>query len=150
MDESSNKMLTMIAGVILTLLVITAGFFIYTNAKSNMDAAINQMDDLSNSMIESRITQYTGNSVSGITVINAINYFYDKGEKIYVTVKIGDATTTYLYKTDLSASLGDDGIEEAKDSSSSTYINPMLNFKGTIKRNNVTKAIMGIEYIVIE
>ena len=56
MDESSNKMLTMIAGVILTLLVITAGFFIYTNAKSNMDAAINQMDDLSNSMIESRIT----------------------------------------------------------------------------------------------
>jgi len=149
MDESSNKMLTMIAGVILTLLVITAGFFIYTNAKSNMNAAINQMDDLSNSMIESRITQYTGNSVSGITVINAINYFYDKGEKIYITVEIGGKTTTYLYATDLSASLGDLGITEAEDSSSSTYINPMLNFKGTVKRNEATKAIMGIEYEVV-
>ncbi len=149
MDESSNKMLTMIAGVILTLLVITAGFFIYTNAKGNMDSAINQMDDLSNSMIEARITQYTGNSVSGMTVINAINYFHDKGEKIYVTVKIGDTTTTYLYKKDFSEALGDTGIEDAEDSSSSTYINPMLNFKSTIKRNESTKAIIGIEYEVI-
>lgn len=150
MDESSNKMLTMIAGLILTLLVITAGFFIYTNAKSNMDSAINQMDDLSNSMIESRITQYTGNSVSGITVMNAINYFRDKGEKLCVTVKIGDTTTTYLYNSELSTAISDEVIEKAEDSSSSTYINPMLNFKGTIKRNNNTKAIIGIEYVVID
>lgn len=67
-----------------------------------------------------------------------------------MSVKIGDTTTTYLYKKDLSASLGDDGIEEARDASSSTYINPMLNFRGTIVRNSNTKAIMGIEYEVID
>ncbi|MBQ9764994.1 MAG: hypothetical protein IJW18_02200 [Lachnospiraceae bacterium] len=150
MDESSNKMLTMIAGVILTLLVITAGFFIYTNAKDNMEAAINQMDELSNSMIESRITQYTGSRVSGRTVINAINYFYDKGEKIYITVKIGETSTTYLYSTDLRSSLGRAGISEAEDSASSTYINPMLDFSGSIERNATTKAIKGIRYEVID
>ena len=150
MEESSNKMLGMIAGVILTILVITAAFFIYTRSKSNLDNSLAAMDNLSNSMAEAEITQYAGNKVSGVTVMNAIKYFDNAGTKINIKVTLTD-TVDYVCTVNSDYEFTDVTnmsalIKNAETASDPNYINPTLSFTGTLVRNPDTNAIVGITY----
>lgn len=147
MEESSNKMLYMVAGIILAVLVITTGFFVYNKAKTNTDKALSAMDNL---MADVEITQYAGNNVSGITVLNAIRYFQSTGTTINIKVTVTN-TVNYLYSYDSAYKFTkvadmDKLIRNAETPSDPDYINPTLSFTGTIVRNPDSNAIIGITY----
>ena len=93
MEESGNSALRIAGGVIITVLVITLAFGIYTLAKGTSTSAKQQINRLSGQMSESIYTQYEGVEVSGSEVINIIKQF-DKDD-VVVEVVIGTATADY-------------------------------------------------------
>ena len=137
MEESGNSALRIAGGVIITVLVITLAFGIYTLAKGTSTSAKQQINRLSGQMSESIYTQYEGVEVSGSEVINIIKQF-DKDD-VVVEVVIGTATADYG-----GASTGT--ISDATDRSSSNYINPNSMFLGSIVRSTDTDAIQKLVF----
>lgn len=135
MEESGNSALRIAGGVIITVLVITLAFGIYTVAKGTSSSATQQINRLSGQMSESMYTQYEGVQITGSEVINIIKQF-DKDD-IIVEVVIGTSTADY--------GNGSGGtLTDATDRSSSNYINHNSMFLGSIERDADTDAIKKI------
>lgn len=137
MEESGNSALRIAGGVIITVLVITLAFGIYTLAKGTSTSAKQQINRLSGQMSESIYTQYEGVEVSGSEVINIIKQF-DKDD-VVVEVVIGSATADY-------GGTSTGTISDATDRSSSNYINPNSMFLGSIVRSADTDAIQKLVF----
>lgn len=138
MEESGNSALRIAGGVIITVLVITLAFGIYTLAKGTSTSAKQQINRLSGQMSESIYTQYEGVEVSGSEVINIIKQF-DKDD-VVVEVVIGSATADY------GGSSGTGTLSDATDRSSTNYINPNSMFLGSIERSDDTDAIQKLVF----
>jgi len=152
MDNQVPSYIKIIAGIVLTLLLVSAGFLLWNKSQDSFNTAGNQIDEMNNTMLEQKYTQYTGLDVSGSTVINAINKFWDSKD-IYVSVTIGGTTTTYIYTDTTLSTLRTDTemgtlVSAAKKASSSTYINPKKTFTGSIIRDSNTDGIIGISYTI--
>lgn len=137
MEESGNSALRIAGGVIITVLVITLAFGIYTLAKGTSTSAKQQINRLSGQMSESIYTQYEGVEVSGSEVINIIKQF-DKDD-VVVEVVIGSATADY-------GGTSTGTISDATNRSSANYINPNSMFLGSIVRSADTDAIQKLVF----
>lgn len=150
MKDSTNKFLLTLGGLVLTLAVIAFLYFMYNTFKSSGNEAVTKGTDSLNSMLDSNITQYNRDDISGSEVINAISTFMDSSDEIYV--KVGDQY--YIYPNgDISPDnkeSKDDTLtklSEAKQKGSSTYISPKGKYRGRVKyMDDDDSVIVGIEF----
>ena len=135
--ENSLKGLMLAAGTIITCVVISLGFLISREAKDTASNGANQINKLNAEFVDSDKDIYDGATVSGSEVLNAIKKFH--GEEIGVLVKTNKSETFYGYSFD--EDTGEIGAKSDKtytiatETSNKAYINPYVNFKGTVIRD---------------
>ena len=142
-----------IGGLVLAALIVSSGFFIYNQQKETSDTVVAQNEKLNTQLQEEEWTQYVGDLISGSQVVNVIKRMHDSGT--YVSVSIGGAETYYIYTDNtLSTKMTDEeyaqALTNAKKRGASTYINPNSDFMGTLDRDDVTDAILGIKFVKVE
>lgn len=138
------------AVVVLAVALILVAFKVKDSSTKTIDSAIAQNNSFSTELVESKFTQYDGQTVTGSDVINAIKSL--KGEVVCVIVNNGKQETQYLYNASLTQDLTDDlsaMLKEAKNKQNmNKYINPAATFDGEIIRDSDTDAITGIRFTI--
>ena len=101
--ENGLKGLTLAAGVIITCLVVSIGFFITREAKDIAVSGVNQMGYYTEEMSNSGIEFYSGMTISGSEVERAIKRLYDScgiwinqknNTKVYLDSTVADIEAT--------------------------------------------------------
>ena len=154
MGGSTSTFLKMVAGIALTLAIITFAFFIYNTVKGTGNRVLTKATDTTEAMIESNITQYNRSDISGSEVINAIVSFMDSSEEIYVEVTTHSGTTVYIYPSKNVAagqrqSNNDilDAVQAAKEKGNAAYISPKGKFTGkVVYAANDDSIIVGLNF----
>lgn len=143
------KVILIGAGVIFAMLLVALGYKIFNKGEESVNIALEQTDDFTTQLIESKYTKYDGVTVTGSDVLNCIKSL--KGEVICITVNNGKQVTEYLYNSTLTNDLTDnlsDMLKEAKNVSNlNKYINPNAKFEGEIVRDADTDTIIGITFV---
>lgn len=145
--ENSLKGLILAAGIIITCIIISLGFYIAREARDTASAGTGQINKLQAEFTDAEKTIYDGTQVSGSEVLNAIRRFSDETCGILVNTK--KASTFYNYSFDTTTgNIGKETSNDfklAQDVESSKYINPTAKFNGTVIRD-VNGAITGLMF----
>lgn len=145
--ENSLKGLILAAGIIITCIIISLGFYIAREARDTASAGTGQINELQAEFTDAEKTIYDGTEVSGSEVLNAIRRFSDDTCGILVNTK--KDSTFYNYSFDITT--GNIGTETkndyklAQNVESDKYINPTARFSGTVIRD-VNGAITGLMF----
>lgn len=135
--ENSLKGLMLAAGIIITCIIISLGFYIAREAKDTASSGAGQIQKLQAEFDDSTKAIYDGTIVSGSEVRNALRKFQAETMGILVTTK--KSSTYYGYQ--FSASTGDLGEEafgdiiKAQKEGNANYINPNGKFASTLIRD---------------
>ena len=135
--ENSLKGLILAAGIIITCIIISLGFYIAREARDTASAGTGQINELQAEFTDAAKTMYDGTEVSGSEVLNVIRKFADESLGILVSTKKN--STYYNYNFDITN--GDMGkatannYKNAQDISSEKYINAMARFMGSVVRD---------------
>lgn len=142
MEESSNKVLFIIVGIVAVLLVISFGFLVVRSALAKGNNLTNAVNDKMDNVLESTYTQWEGETISGTQVLNVINETYTSTDPICIIVvtKNGPTTVTYCCDnttnlTKLSSAAQATAVNSAKAKANAAYITPTGKFLGTVQRN---------------
>jgi len=153
--DNSVKAILIGASVVITLIIVTLGFFILRQGQATVSLASNQISNLNSNLSESGYTMYDEVTVSGSEVVNAIKKFKDEHVGIKVTTnKTYPSGDWYINDVDVDSSdVGEidggssnsisDTIDETKDE----YINPNGKFLGEVIRdkNGVVVALRFVQ-----
>lgn len=135
--ENSLKGLILAAGIIITCIIVSLGFYIAREAKDTASSGAGQISKLNAEFSDTSKTIYDGAEVSGSEVRNVIRKFQD--EAVGILVKTNKKDTYYGYQFELdSGNLGSaakSDYKNAQSESSDQYINPSGRFAGTIVRD---------------
>lgn len=146
--DNSLKGLILAAGVIITCIVISLGFYIAREARDTAANGAGEISKLNAEFNESEKVMYDGLEVSGSEVVNVVNKF--KNNEIGIKVRTKKCVTYYgnVLNGDDSAIIAASyaSIKDAQKSSSITFINPNAPFMGEILRD-VNEAIIGISFV---
>lgn len=146
--ENSLKGLTLAAGIIITCIIISLGFYVAREARDTAVAGTGQINALQAEFTETAKTMYDGTSVSGSEVLNVIRKFAKDTMGILVQTK--KDSTYYHYRFDvengnlLEAVKAD--YKMAQNVTDKKYINPTARFSGTIIRD-VNGTITGLMFV---
>ena len=139
--ENSLKGLMLAAGIIITCIIISLGFYIAREARDTASEGTGQINQLQAEFTDASKTMYDGTEVSGSEVLNVIRKFSDETMGILVTY--------YNYNFDVDkGELGkalDNSYKNAQDVASDKYINPTARFQGSIVKD-VNGTIIGIVF----
>ena len=139
--ENSLKGLMLAAGIIITCIIISLGFYIAREARTG------QINQLQAEFTDASKTMYDGTEVSGSEVLNVIRKFSD--ETMGILVQTNKNKTYYNYNFDVDkGELGkalDNSYKNAQDVASDKYINPTARFQGSIVKD-VNGTIIGIVF----
>lgn len=145
--ENSLKGLMLAAGIIITCIIISLGFYIAREARDTASAGTGQINELQAEFTDAAKTIYDGTEVSGSEVLSVIRKFGDEAMGVLVSTKKN--STYYNYAFDPSTGeLGNsvkNSYKEAQDASSSKYINPTARFTGSIIKD-VNGTITGLVF----
>lgn len=130
--NSGEDALKLIAGIVLTILVISIAFTIYKKASSASDIATDEIDQLTGAMTTERYAAYEGNNISGSTVTGAISEF--QNDAFCVRVNNGKQTVEYGKKSTDLTQPADGLLIDAKDKAkvSTVYIYPADYYTGEL------------------
>ncbi|MCR4946189.1 MAG: hypothetical protein K5929_04500 [Lachnospiraceae bacterium] len=135
--ENSLKGLMLAAGIIITCIIISLGFYIAREASDTASAGTGQINELQAQFGDTSKTMYDNTRVSGSEVINVIRKFADDTMGIKVVTKKN--TTYYIYNfNDSDGNLGQLSKADYKSAQTATndnYINPTGRFLGTVVRD---------------
>lgn len=150
MENETNPVLKLIAGIVLVLVIIGVIFGIVMFATNKAESLTTEIDNTVNTMMETKYTKYDGEVSSGNTVLNLIKTSYSTGDTIYIKVSTLSDTAGKTYVCDASLSLLTEAnqatlVKNAKDKTKNEYINPAGNFAGKVVKNS-NGAIIGIEF----
>lgn len=133
MEKSTSTVIYLVVGVLLTLIVVSAGIIIFNKAQPTLKKA-NEKQSIINSQIDTLdYTTYDEADVSGSEVISAINT--KAADNISVVVKTLDNTT----KTYTSASYKATAVTD------SGYVEPTGIFKSKLNKTS-NGTITGITF----
>ena len=139
--ENSLKGLMLAAGIIITCIIISLGFYIAREARDTASEGTGQINQLQAEFM------YDGTEVSGSEVLNVIRKFSD--ETMGILVQTNKNKTYYNYNFDVDkGELGkalDNSYKNAQDVASDKYINPTARFQGSIVKD-VNGTIIGIVF----
>lgn len=145
--ENSLKGLMLAAGIIITCIIISLGFYIARQAKSTAQSGAGELQKLQAEFDDSTKAIYDGTIISGSEVRNAIRKF--QGEKMGILVTTKKNSTYYGYQFsaesgELSEAAAGD-YTKAQTEGNASYINPNGKFSGTLVRD-VNGSITGIVF----
>jgi hypothetical protein len=146
--ENSLKGLMLAAGIIITCIIISLGFYIAREASDTASSGTGQINELQAEFSDMSKTMYDNTEVSGSEVINVIRKFSD--EMLGVKVQTMKNTSYYIYQFNdgdgslKSASSLD--YKSAQSVTSSNYINPTARFLGSVVRD-ANGTITGLTFV---
>lgn len=148
--ENSLKGLSLAAGIIITCIIISLGFYIAREASDTAELGAGQISRLNAEFSDASLTMYDGTEVSGSEVLNVIRKFEEDSVGILVSTKKSSAY--YIYHFDMkTGELGktmDTSYKNARDQSLDTYINPTGRFDGNVVRD-ANGTITGLVFVQI-
>lgn len=146
--ENSLKGLMLAAGIIITCIIISLGFYIAREASDTASSGTGQIHQLQAEFEDTSKTMYENTEVSGSEVINVIRKFSD--EMIGIKVQTKKNTSFYIYQFNESdGSLGAVSINDVKRAqtpSNAGYINPTGRFLGAVVRD-ANGTITGLSFV---
>lgn len=146
--ENSLKGLMLAAGIIITCIIISLGFYIAREASDTASSGTGQIHQLQAEFADTSKTMYENTEVSGSEVINVIRKFSD--EMIGIKVQTKKNTSFYIYQFNESdGSLGavsTNDVKRAQTPSNAGYINPTGRFLGAVVRD-VNGTITGLSFV---
>ena len=146
--ENSLKGLMLAAGIIITCIIISLGFYIAREASDTASSGTGQINELQAEFADTSKTMYENTEVSGSEVITVIRKFSD--EMIGVKVQTKKNTSYYIYQfSDTDGSLKNTSsldYKSAQNVTSSNYINPTGRFLGTVVRD-ANGTITGLSFV---
>ncbi len=165
--DNITKALIIIAGLVLTGILIAYALGVFNSAKATGDNTAANMTNQMTQMNESRYTQYDGAILTGEQVRSVINQFESDEIGITVNNKQETRTTVMGYdstKTGTAKYIKDDmakadklaeaeeaaRVRKSKDINDASYINPSWSFYGIVNRNADTGAIIGISFFAVK
>lgn len=135
--ENSLKGLMLAAGIIITCIIISLGFYIAREASDTASSGTRQISELQEEFTDASKTMYDNTEVSGSEVINVIRKFSD--EMLGIKVQTKKNTSYYNYQfSDADGSLGQRAATDYKTAQVATntnYINPAGRFLGNVIRD---------------
>ena len=135
--ENSLKGLMLAAGIIITCIIISLGFYIAREARDTASSGTGQINQLQAEFSDTSKTMYDGTEVSGSEVINVIRKFSDDT----MGVKVVTSKTSVYYGYNFAESDGTLGeksnasYKNAQDAANQNYINPTGRFAGSVVRD---------------
>ena len=146
--ENSLKGLMLAAGIIITCIIISLGFYIAREASDTASSGTGQINELQAEFADTSKTMYENTEVSGSEVINVIRKFSD--EMIGVKVQTKKNTSYYIYQfNDTDGSLKTASTldyKSAQNATSANYINPTGRFLGSVVRD-ANGTITGLSFV---
>ncbi|MDD7642336.1 MAG: hypothetical protein PUK75_07675 [bacterium] len=146
--ENSLKGLMLAAGIIITCIIISLGFYIAREASDTASSGTGQINELQAEFADTSKTMYENTEVSGSEVINVIRKFSD--ETIGVKVQTKKNTSYYIYQfNDADGSLKSASTldyKTAQNATSANYINPTGRFLGAVVRD-ANGTITGLSFV---
>ena len=146
--ENSLKGLMMAAGIIITCIIISLGFYIAREASDTASSGTGQITELQAEFADTSKMMYENTEVSGSEVINVIRKFGD--EMLGVKVQTKKNTSYYIYQfNDADGSLkGSSALDykSAQVATNSNYINPTGRFLGAVVRD-ANGTITGLSFV---
>lgn len=141
--ENATKAIIIAAAVLITMAIVTIGFFILRSGQDAATNAVTSISNMNNKLAESEYTMYDNMTVTGNDVVSAIEKIESSGDYIGLCVitGVGGTNHTNWYVNDASnindLSSASTTIEDAQDiEEPDTYINPAGRFKGKVERDN--------------
>lgn len=145
--ENSLKGLILAAGIIITCVIISLGFYIAREAKDTASSGAGQINKLQGEFADASKTIYDGAEVSGSEVRNVIRKFQD--EMVGVLVKTNKGNTYYGYHFSEETGELEEGetgeYSQTQTQGTQQYINPAGRFSGTLIRD-ANGAITGLVF----
>ena len=146
--ENSLKGLMLAAGIIITCIIISLGFYIAREASDTASSGTGQINELQAEFADTSKTMYENTEVSGSEVINVIRKFSD--EMIGIKVQTKKNTSYYIYQfSDSDGSLKNASTldyKSAQNAASANYINPTGRFLGAVVRD-ANGTITGLSFV---
>ncbi len=146
--ENSLKGLMLAAGIIITCIIISLGFYIAREASDTASSGTGQINELQAEFADTSKTMYENTEVSGSEVINVIRKFSD--EMIGIKVQTKKNTSYYIYQfSDSDGSLKNASsldYKSAQNAASANYINPTGRFLGAVVRD-ANGTITGLSFV---
>lgn len=146
--ENSLKGLMMAAGIIITCIMISLGFYIAREASDTASSGTGQINELQAEFADTSKMMYDNTEVSGSEVINVIRKFGD--EMLGVKVQTKKNTSFYIYQfNDADGSLKNSSAldyKSAQVATNSNYINPTGRFLGAVVRD-ANGTITGLSFV---
>ena len=142
------KGLMLAAGIIITCIIISLGFYIAREASDTASSGTGQINELQAEFADTSKTMYENTEVSGSEVINVIRKFGD--EMIGIKVQTKKNTSYYIYQfSDADGSLKNASTldyKSAQNAASANYINPTGRFLGSVVRD-ANGTITGLSFV---
>lgn len=146
--ENSLKGLMMAAGIIITCIIISLGFYIAREASDTASSGTGQINELQAEFADTSKMMYDNTEVSGSEVINVIRKFGD--EMLGVKVQTKKNTSYYIYQfNDADGSLKSMSAldyKSAQVATNSNYINPTGRFLGGVVKD-ANGTITGLSFV---
>ncbi len=146
--ENSLKGLMLAAGIIITCIIISLGFYIAREASDTASSGTGQIHQLQAEFSDTSKTMYENTEVSGSEVINVIRKFAD--EMIGVQVQTKKSSVFYNYNfSEKDGSLGSTSkadVKLAQVPTNTAYINPTGRFLGVVTRD-ANGTITGLTFV---
>lgn len=135
--ENSLKGLMLAAGIIITCIIISLGFYIAREARDTASSGTGQINQLQAEFSDTSKTMYDGTEVSGSEVVNVIRKFSDDTMGIKVVTSKSSVYYGYVF-SESDGALGDksaSSYKNAQDVTRQSYINPTGRFAGSVVRD---------------
>ncbi|HEX2945643.1 MAG TPA: hypothetical protein VHT96_06785 [Clostridia bacterium] len=149
--ENATKAILFGAAIVITLVLVSLGFLLLNNATGSVNQQVSDMEQQKQEVLDQKYTKYDGKVVSGSEVLSALEEFKDDGISILVKTKRSTGVGTYYYwmlgTSDVitTSSGAIDTLDDAKDKTDTTYINPSGKFDAKVL-TDTNKAITGISF----
>lgn len=135
--ENATKAILLGAGIVITLVLVSLGFFLLKGATGTVDAQLTEMESQKQLALEQKFTKYDNKTVNGSEVLNALQEFRD--DEICIRIITNLSTTDYYFKLGTDDKLeagGETDIGPTKVKTGNQYVNPSGKFKAEILRDN--------------
>ncbi|WP_291582744.1 hypothetical protein [Clostridium sp. UBA6640] len=122
--DNIKKAIMFAVGILITVGIIAMGLSFYGKANNMTKSADTSLNDITQTISNSKYTEYDGTTVSGTQAINAIRLYADSNFTVSVSTK--KTTTSYNSATSYNIT----------DISKSDYIEPTGKFKSKLEKTD--------------
>ena len=149
MDDAPGKGLSLMAGIMLTITIITVAVIIVAIVINYTKTAQDDISGMTDTLSQTKYSAYDNSTVSGSQVLNAVRQ-YNNQDGFGVVVKTGKGTSTnygYTFNEttgDITSTTNNVNLSPAQDQANTNYVNPSGRFTSKLvsDSNGVVRGIV--------